>query len=172
MYDLVINNSFNVAFSTYLKQKRKLAGLSQEKLAERISARGYTVTAGAISNIERAYYRKADGSESQPTKQFVILAAEVLGADINEALTQADYAVDKSLQKPKNLSDLMHVLETLGIIDGIQFFDEDALRSASPDELQEVLDAVKLAVEITRQRQERNNARSNPSDLSRSDRNG
>lgn len=87
-----VNNFFSMAFSVYLRSKREAAGMSQQRLADLITARGHNVTAGSISNIERAYYKKQDGSESQPDKSFVINAAEVLNLDVDEALVEADYA--------------------------------------------------------------------------------
>lgn len=80
-----------MAYSNYLRRIRKSAGLTQQGLADQITARGHKVTSGSVSNIERGYYKKRDGSESQPAKQFVVLAAEVCGADVNEALGEADY---------------------------------------------------------------------------------
>jgi transcriptional regulator with XRE-family HTH domain len=89
-----LNNNLchSMSYSEFLKRTRKAANLTQGQLADAVSARGHNVTISAISNIERAYYKKRDGSESQPSKSFVILAAEVTGADVNAALAEADYA--------------------------------------------------------------------------------
>lgn len=90
---LLLQNLCNpMGYAEFLKRTRTAAGLTQGKLAELISARGHNVTVSSISNIERAYYRKQDGTESQPHKKFVVLAAEVCGVDVNDALKEADYA--------------------------------------------------------------------------------
>src|SRR5688572_5953015 len=78
-----------MAFSNYLREKREAAGFSQDKLARLVTARGHKVSAGNISNLERAYYKRQDGSESIPDRTFVVLAAEILGIDRDEALTAA-----------------------------------------------------------------------------------
>ena len=99
-------------FGNFLRQIRKEAGLSQERLAELITASGHQVTAGAISNIERGYYKRKDGGETQPNKNLVILAAKVCNADVNTALIEADYAPvqpdmsDVSIQFFKEMSEL------------------------------------------------------------------
>lgn len=100
-----------MAYSSYLKSKREAAGFSQQKLADLITARGHKVSAGNVSNIERAYYKRQDGSETQPDKMFVILAAEILGDDVNRALRQADYSVrDDFAERLESLSPERRVL--------------------------------------------------------------
>ena len=75
-----------------LREKRKAKHLTQEELAEKISARGHQITGAYVSMIERGYDRKIDGEPSRPKRKFVELAAEILDDDIDEALTDADYA--------------------------------------------------------------------------------
>jgi transcriptional regulator with XRE-family HTH domain len=144
-----VKNFFScMAYSTYLRNKRESKNLSQQKLADLITARGHNVTAGSISNIERAYYKRQDGSESQPDKMFVILAAEVLEDDVDAALVEADYAPLSASKKPETLSELLEILERLGV-ENLLFADHDKLRTATPEDLQAVLEAVQLAVEVT-----------------------
>lgn len=79
-------------FGERLKMMRKASGLTQEELAGKISARGFTTSASYISMIERIYDRRADGQPTRPARQFVEYASEILGDDVNEALMDADYA--------------------------------------------------------------------------------
>lgn len=75
-----------------LRHTRKAKNLTQEELAEKISAHGHQVTGAYISMIERGYDRKLDGEPSRPKRKFVELAAELLEDDVDEALIDADYA--------------------------------------------------------------------------------
>jgi hypothetical protein len=81
-----------MSYGPYLRSIRKAARLSQVKLADEITKRGHPVTDANISMIEREYDRRSDGSPTQPNKTFVILAAEICGADVNASLVEADYA--------------------------------------------------------------------------------
>ncbi len=104
-----------MSYSDFLKRTRKAAGLKQRELAAAITARGHKVTTSSVSNIENGYYRKLDGSETQPAKRFVELAAEVCGANVDEALQTADYAPKHHVATPRTLPELIAALESLGI---------------------------------------------------------
>jgi transcriptional regulator with XRE-family HTH domain len=75
-----------------LKSVRKARGLTQEQLAEKVSAAGHTVSSSYVSMIERIYEKRLDGLPTRPARRFVELAAKILDDDINEALMDADYA--------------------------------------------------------------------------------
>jgi len=75
-----------------LREKRIANDLTQEELADRVSALGHKITSSYISMMERGYDKKADGEPTRPNRRFVELAASVLGDDVDEALMDADYA--------------------------------------------------------------------------------
>lgn len=79
-----------MGYGPWLKEVRTAKNVSQLRLAELMTAHGYTVSNGAISNIEREYYKK-DEDTGKPKRKFVIAAAEVLGEDVNKALKIAGY---------------------------------------------------------------------------------
>ena len=87
-----------VTFGELLKQKRRAVKMSQETLAEMISARGHSISNGSISNIERNYYLRKDGSPARLERDFVVYAAEVLGSDVNEFLTAANLSLENGEQ--------------------------------------------------------------------------
>lgn len=89
-------NMCDMSFGELLKQKRMALGITQRQLADAITSKGHYTTVGSISNIERGYYKKKDGSGSQPAKSLVLLAAQVLGCDEDEFLVAADYSPSQS----------------------------------------------------------------------------
>lgn len=130
-------------FGEWLKEKREQAELTQGGLSDRTDRR---VSVSTISSVELGT-RKASA-------QTVDRLARALGADKDEARLAAGYAPLSLIPgKPQSLSDLLASLERIGI-EGIQFFDQDALARSTPDELAEVLKAVELAVQITLRRQQ------------------
>ncbi len=81
-----------MSFGKWLRARRKHRGLSQERLAELITAHGHKVSSGSVSNIEREYDRTVDGLPTKPRRAFVEIAAIVLDEDPNEALLLAGYS--------------------------------------------------------------------------------
>lgn len=122
-------------FGQWLERKRNAAGLNQTELAARSR-----VTKATISLYEQ------DRVEQPRPKQLVKIA-KALGVSIEEI---RDAASQRS--KPQNLEQLLEILEHLGV-ENLHLSDHDRFRTATPDELQEVLDAVQLAVAVTLQRQ-------------------
>ena len=72
-----VHNLGGMSYADFLRTSRKNAGLSQGQLASAVTARGHYTTPSSISNIERRQYKRQDGSEMQPARRFVELAAEV-----------------------------------------------------------------------------------------------
>lgn len=145
--DMIQNFFSSMSFGEYLRKIRKAAGLSQEKLAELITSKGHNTTPGSISNIERNYYRKQDGSPAQPHKNLVIYAAQVCGADVREALDEADYSVKNGLRHFSNPSELIAELQRQGIpithIEAAEW---------QPDALDRVYESLQLILEMEAQR--------------------
>lgn len=84
---------FNVMeYGARLRKTRQDKELTQEQLASAISSRGHRTTAQYVSMIEREYDKRLDGTPSRPDKKFVIIAAEILNDDVDEALMDADWA--------------------------------------------------------------------------------
>lgn len=127
---LVKNFFSSMSYGEFLKRTRREAGLSQLRLAELVSSKGHRMSAGAISNIERDYYKKLDGSPIQPHKRFVVLAAEICGVDVNEALREADYAPLNPSDADRLAADLAQTVLASGF-DDLQ--DEDLRQSYRVD---------------------------------------
>lgn len=87
-------------FGEWLRSARKAANLTQDRLAELVTARGAKISAGYISNLERAYDTNQDGSPSRPSESIVNAIAVVLGQPLNTARLAAGYAPidDNSVQ--------------------------------------------------------------------------
>jgi transcriptional regulator with XRE-family HTH domain len=141
--DVFENLCNSMSYSEFLKRTRKAAGLTQGQLAEAISARGHKVSVSAISNIENAYYKRRDGSESQPAKHFVILAADVCGADVNEALREADYAAPKPSSKMQKLLDALSAqgIDTVQALGGFS-----QLQHLTDEEYDEMVRSIVLGI--------------------------
>ena len=86
----------NTMFKDYLKAKRIAAGLSQQELADKISAAGYKVSNGKISYYERDYGKEKKGWTNRPPEEFVEYLAEVLNLNLSEVRQEAGYAPRKS----------------------------------------------------------------------------
>jgi transcriptional regulator with XRE-family HTH domain len=89
----MIQNIFTLfMYGETLRKKRQEAGLSQERLAELVTSKGHRVTGAMVSMIERGYDKTKSGDPTRVNKEFVKVAADVLGWDVNDALICADYA--------------------------------------------------------------------------------
>jgi transcriptional regulator with XRE-family HTH domain len=121
-------------------------------LKEKRTEQRYTQTEAArMAGIDRQQWYRIEAGKSGTKRETVIAIAAALSLDEEEALERAGYSSQLSV-KPTNLTELISRLEKLGV-DGIHFANEDALRNATPDQLQEVLDAVRFAVELTLRKQ-------------------
>jgi len=142
-----------MSYGKLLKAGRKEKKMSQGSLAAQITARGHRTTVGTVSNVEREYYVNQDGTPTKPHRKFVVLAAEILEMDVDEALLAAGYAPTSFAPgQPQTLAEFLERLEALGI-SNIHFHEHE---HSTPDELQEALDAVSVAIDVTLRRQQRN----------------
>jgi transcriptional regulator with XRE-family HTH domain len=82
-------------FGTWLKQKRKEKGWSQEKLAKEME---YVCKAGYISNLERNSYVGKHGNSTRPSLHIVDALANALNISVSEARLSAGYAPEKVLE--------------------------------------------------------------------------
>lgn len=83
--------SDKTVFSDYLKAKRLAAKLSQQKLADKISALGYTVSNGKISYYETNAAEKK-GWTGRPPEDFLPYLSQALNLDLNEVRREAGYS--------------------------------------------------------------------------------
>lgn len=143
---MIQNLCNSMSYSEFLRQTRKAAKLTQGQLADAISARGHNVTVSAISNIERKQYKKRDGSESRPHKRFVVLAAEACGADVNEALKEADYAPKEPQTR---IQKLMAALEAQGVEGMDMFGGFNQLANMTDEQYDELVKSILMLVEIS-----------------------
>jgi transcriptional regulator with XRE-family HTH domain len=137
-------------FAKWILEKRKELGLTQGQLAERVG-----VSVSYISALERNEPFGKYGRERKPSVEIVDKIAKALQLDRDETRIKAGYAPEQPLiiKKPQTLDELIEALEHLGI-ENLHFHEHDRLRTATPRQLQEVLDAVKLAVQLIIARQE------------------
>jgi transcriptional regulator with XRE-family HTH domain len=137
-------------FAKWILEKRKALGLTQGQLAERVG-----VSVSYISALERNEPFGKYGRERKPSVEIVDKIAKALQLDRDETRIKAGYAPEQPLiiKKPQTLDELIEILEQIGI-SNLHFHEHDRLRTATPRQLQEVLDAVKLAVQLIIARQE------------------
>ena len=129
-------------FGAWIKGKRDKANLSQDGAARR-------------ADIDRQQWYRIENGLSGTRRDTVIRMARGVSADPNEALTYAGFApIPQRSGPPQTLEELIEIAESLGI-QNLQFFDHDKLRSATPEQLQEVLEAIEVAMSVTLARQMR-----------------
>lgn len=92
MFQTFCCSVLRMRFGALLKQARKDAKLTQERLAELVTSEGFNVSTSMISMIENEYDKTSTGEPTRVNKDFVLSAAKVLRMDINKALMSADYA--------------------------------------------------------------------------------
>lgn len=126
-------------FGAWIKEKRDAAKLSQDGAARR-------------AGIDRQQWYRIENGLSGTRRDTVIRMAQAVSTNVNEALERAGFAGEVTSAKPQTLAELIETLERMGV-ENIHFADHDKLQDATPEELQEVLDAVKFAIEITISRQ-------------------
>lgn len=135
-------------FGDLVTRRRLELNLSQRELAQRIGK-----SATYINYVESGKNPSAKSGRFTPTVEVVDKIASVLTIPVDEARLAAGFApLHQRNGKPETLTELLDRLEDLGI-DNVHFADHDALRHATPEELQDVLDAVQLAIEVTLRRQ-------------------
>ena len=146
-YDCVKGYCTMMDFGEWLRAARTSKGYSYRTLAKRANN---VCTFGYISQIESGVTGK-NGKPFQPDLEIVDALAAALGKDIDEARLAAGYA-PRSLTagRPESLDELMALLERAGI-DHIEFADRDKFADASPDDLEKVLDSIRIAVEVALQ---------------------
>lgn len=134
-------------FAEWLSTRRQEKGLKQRELALRAK-----VSESYISTIENRRPHSLTGSPLRPEPEKVIRLARAVGGDVDEALLLAGYAPENpQIGPPQTLEELLERLEALGI-EQVQLFDQDRYRHASPDDLQDVLDAVQMARDLALRR--------------------
>lgn len=149
------------AAGDWLKKNRKKLGLLQSDVAKRAG-----VSVSYISTLERGQKHSITDAKLTPERHKVIAIAKAVQGDPSELLGLYGYLpLSMSSGKPQTLGELIDILETLGV-ENIHFANEDAMKHATPDDLQAALDAVKLALEITINRK-RPNAPTNDDSLMR-----
>jgi transcriptional regulator with XRE-family HTH domain len=139
-----------MTFGSWLRERLHDARMSNSELA-RLTG----VSSTHISNLVRDFSPNTKKGVGRPSLDLVDRIADALKLDRDEVRIKAGYAPEQPLiiKKPQTLDELIEALEHLGI-ENLHFHEHDRLRTATPRQLQEVLDAVKLAVQLMIARQE------------------
>ena len=135
----------------WLRRHRKANDLLQSEVAERAR-----VSVSYISTLERGQKHSTTDAALRPERDKAVAIARAVQGNPDELLLLYGYAPASMSAdgKPQTLDELLTRLEALGV-ENFHAINQDALREATPDQLQEVLDAVKFAIEITLQRQQK-----------------
>lgn len=136
-----------------LKLWRETARMTQKELAD---AAGVSVA--YISNLERNISYNTRSGTPRVSEDLCRRFAEALQLPEDEVREAAGYLPRANYGKPNNLEELLTALDKLGV-KGPIFYDEQAVRDASPEVLESILNTVRLAVEI-----ELNRLTNNPND--------
>lgn len=153
----MVNTSTRTAmdYGTYLREARKAAHLSQERLAERITASGHNVTGANISIIERGYDKTISGEPTRPKRDSVIAAAKILNQNVNTALEMAGHSPLDEDRKPRTVPELLEAIERLGIEQIIFDGGTEALAKLNEDDLAAILESIRDAFEVSVHRRTR-----------------
>lgn len=144
-YQMIKNEPW-AAFGAWIKEQREARKISQGGAAKR-------------AEIDRQQWFRIENGLSGTRRDTVIRMAHAISADVDEALRLAGFAplnAPEPRGKPSTLADLLDRLDELGVT-GVQFYDADKLQRATPDELQDVLDAVSMAIELVLKKKRRRN---------------
>lgn len=124
-------------FAAWVRSTREALGMSQAEASRR-------------AKIDRQQWYRIEAAASGTKRETIIAIARAINGDVDTALRTAGYAPESDLAgKPETVEDLLSRLEKLGV-EHIEF--ETDVRNSSPEQLQAVYDAVKLAVELTLRR--------------------
>jgi transcriptional regulator with XRE-family HTH domain len=153
---------FRMTFGKWLAEKRAELRVSGVELEKRSG-----VSRQYISNLERELASPVTMQPIRPSLEIVEKLARGLQVDVDEARIAAGYAAENSvyLGNPKNLKELLDVLDRIPGFGGITFsekFTDEDLDALSPEAFQEVVQAVQLAVTLTLERQSRSRPHDNP----------
>lgn len=141
---LKVSVPLNMSFGQKLREWRRRRGLTQTELAAAVG-----VNVSYISNLERDFSANTKSGRPRASVDLCDRLARTLGVDKDEVRLEAGYAPVNFGAKPKNAAELIAALEKLGI-EGI-LFDGD-ISDLSEDDYQEILDSVRMAVELTLRR--------------------
>lgn len=138
-----------MTFGQWLRAKLYDKRINNAELARRVG-----VSATHIGNIVKDRAPNTKKGTSGPTLEMTDKIAVALGIPKDEARIAAGYLPERptSPGPPQTFSELKTILENLGISD-LSFFEEHKFQEATPGQLQDILDAVQLAVRITFERQ-------------------
>jgi transcriptional regulator with XRE-family HTH domain len=132
-------------FGPWLQAEREAASVSQADLAK---ASGLNVV--HISRVE-------NGKSGIKRETLITVVNEINRlssghvVDLGEALKRAGFAPDHA-GTPETLEEFVRAGNALGVED-LKFDDPEAVADATPDEYREVLRAMQLAYDLTRERQ-------------------
>jgi transcriptional regulator with XRE-family HTH domain len=146
----------------WLRDRRKALGMTQEDVAKRAG-----VSVSYVSTLERGQTHSQTNAELRPSPEKVAALAKAVSGDEGELLILFGYAPENTvyLGNPRNLKELLDVLDRIPGFGGITFsdkFTDDDLDALSPEAFQEVVQAVQLAVTLTLERQSRSRPHDNP----------
>ena len=135
-----------MSFGKWLAEKRETAGLTQKQLADRC---GEGISASYISALEREEPNTKDDKPRQPRIDKVDRIAKALHVPIDEARLEAGYASKTAFHKPANAAEFVAALEALGVEHFEFAHGPEELIDMTPEDFANMLDAVRIAVEIT-----------------------
>lgn len=150
-----------MSFGKWLRGKLYDKRVNNAELARRVG-----VSATHIGNLVRDYSPNTKSGVARPTIELTDKIAIALGIPKDEARLAAGYApsVLPRSGPPETLEELVEIVEAMGITN-LQFFDHDKLRNATPEQLQEVLEAIEVAMNVTIARQMRERPTDDRTDL-------
>lgn len=137
-------------FARWLQAELELKRMRPAELARRAG-----VSKQNIGKILNRTPHSLTGTIPNPKVETVDAIAKALGSNQDEARIAAGYAPSNlPVGKPKDLPDLLKRLEDMGV-ENLHFYDEDRLRDASPEQLQDMLESISLAIRLTIEKQAR-----------------
>lgn len=157
-------------FGQRLKDWRKKAYLTQEDLA-----RAAGVSVPYVSNLERDFSANTRSGKPRPSEDLCERFAKALGVAEDDVRIAAGYAPKALTGKPQTVAELLSLLDKAGITTITFAEGVESLHDQPPEALQEILDAVRNAIELTlykrltSQEKTRNAARQSSPPLSAND---
>lgn len=139
-----VNLDLHMSFGEYLKEKMREKSVRAADLARRTG-----ITKQGIGRLLNNVPHPISGAEPKPELETVEKIAKALDLNIDEARLAAGFApTNTTPPKPRTLAELLSRLEELGV-SHIEFFDPSQYADASPEALQDALDAVTIAISLT-----------------------
>lgn len=97
------------------------------------------------AGIDRQQWYRIENGKSGTKRDTVIAIAKAISVDLDEAFRRAGYAANP--KRPTNAAEFLEALEAMGIEQFQRF--EGAPDNLTPDEYEQLLQSVRLAIDLT-----------------------